>query len=389
MAYVSIPEALRTAGKAVKEDLITNIHENLEDLNSRVDGLSISAGTIILRNDMIKKPSDGLPVGALIWGALSEAQYQGAADEGTWVLCDGDSCAGTDYATLRSVSVVPDVKGRFLRMKDHGVGRNPDGDVALDTAQASSYLNHSHAITGVTVGNDSHTHAWDSFSGLGRHHHLDFTIDSSGSSHTHTLDIISAGSENGGGEESGFVWNDDGVSIGTQTTNSSGAHSHTGQDTDQDDINSNQLEIVADTHNHTLSGSVANSTTGNATETRPINVTENLFIKTEKAYIKTNTQLFVIRVPQDCTVNQVQVTPVIPGTSGNLEIDIKKGTTVAGASTSIFTALPSLAWDDTDPVTGTINPAAAEVDSGHFLVVSISSTQTKLQAFHLFIGADV
>jgi hypothetical protein len=89
------------------------------------------------------------------------------------------------------------------------------------------------------------------------------------------------------------------------------------------------------------------------------------------------------------TLNQVQVTPVEQGTSGNLIIDIKVGDSPGTATTSVFSTLPTLAWDDTLPATGIINSNLAEIAAGQFVVVSIESVQEKLSRFHLYIGGDV
>ena len=71
---------------------------------------------------------------------LTEAEFQAEHDD-TWVLCDGRDVIGSDYAILKEGDAVtshniPDMRGQFLRGKDHGRhledGKgNPDGDLDL------------------------------------------------------------------------------------------------------------------------------------------------------------------------------------------------------------------------------------------------------------------
>lgn len=87
-----------------------------------------------------------LPVGTIIHSMLTTAQF--ATQYGTnWVLADGRSVTGTLYASVTGSSTIPDMRGAFLRAKDHGLGRNPDGDTALGTYQASETLQHTHNST--------------------------------------------------------------------------------------------------------------------------------------------------------------------------------------------------------------------------------------------------
>jgi hypothetical protein len=60
-------------------------------------------------------------------------------------LCDGRSCAGSDYETLTSNSTVPDMRGKFIRMLDPTGSVDPDGAgrSLLDT-QADEFRSHNH-----------------------------------------------------------------------------------------------------------------------------------------------------------------------------------------------------------------------------------------------------
>jgi hypothetical protein len=85
----------------------------------------------------------GLQLGDIKESLLDEATFQSV--HGTsWILADGRSITGTDLATLTGWTNAPDLRGVFLRGKDHGVGRNPDGDTALGTYQLDSLQGHEH-----------------------------------------------------------------------------------------------------------------------------------------------------------------------------------------------------------------------------------------------------
>jgi hypothetical protein len=86
-----------------------------------------------------------LPVGSYANSALTEAQFQGQTSNG-WVLADGRNCAGSAYALLTGFTTVPDMRGRYMRAKDHGAGVNPDGDLALGSTQADIVVAHNHSI---------------------------------------------------------------------------------------------------------------------------------------------------------------------------------------------------------------------------------------------------
>lgn len=86
-----------------------------------------------------------LPVGTIIHSMLSVAQFSTQYGD-NWVLADGRSITGTLYASVTGATNIPDMRGKALRGKDHGVGSNPDGDTALGTYQADEFYSHIHAI---------------------------------------------------------------------------------------------------------------------------------------------------------------------------------------------------------------------------------------------------
>lgn len=87
-----------------------------------------------------------LPVGTVLHSMLSVAQFQ--AQYGTnWVLADGSSCTGTKYASVTGATTLPDMRGVFLRGKNNGATRNPDGDLALGTYTVDKVGAHNHQQT--------------------------------------------------------------------------------------------------------------------------------------------------------------------------------------------------------------------------------------------------
>ena len=88
-----------------------------------------------------------LPVGSVIHSMLTESQFNSESVTGRWVLADGRSVAGSRYAALIAANV-PDMRGTFLRGKNNGLARNPDGDLTLGTYSVDKYLSHFHTFTG-------------------------------------------------------------------------------------------------------------------------------------------------------------------------------------------------------------------------------------------------
>ena len=90
-------------------------------------------------------------VGQILSGMLSEAQFQ-AVHGSSWILADGRSVAGSNYALITGTTTVPDMRGVALRGKSNGRsdgGQNPDGDLALGTYQGDAMGSHNHStLTG-------------------------------------------------------------------------------------------------------------------------------------------------------------------------------------------------------------------------------------------------
>ncbi len=119
------------------------------------------------------------PVGSITHSVLTEAQFNTETNSaGKWVLCDGRSCAGSEYATVTGRSNVPDFGGYFLRMANtSGSMQNPD-NTALLGVQADEIQAHNHTVT-----DPGHTHSSNIagvyYRGLGSgiHGQIDFNAD--------------------------------------------------------------------------------------------------------------------------------------------------------------------------------------------------------------------
>ena len=67
----------------------------------------------------------GAAIGTIVSSLLTAAQM--ASEDATYYLCDGGSCAGTDYATVTGNATTPDLRGQFLRGLDTSGTVDPDG----------------------------------------------------------------------------------------------------------------------------------------------------------------------------------------------------------------------------------------------------------------------
>jgi hypothetical protein len=92
-----------------------------------------------------------VPVGTVVPSMLTEAQFNATVPNGAlWALADGRSVTGSKYAAATGASVLPDLRGQFLRGKNGARSdgkQNPDGDVALGTYQADAFASHTHSAS--------------------------------------------------------------------------------------------------------------------------------------------------------------------------------------------------------------------------------------------------
>lgn len=84
-------------------------------------------------------------VGDVVQSVLDEATFQSLRDT-NWVLCDGRSVVGTDYQSITLNSNIPDLRGKFPRMKDNGAGIDPAGDLPIGTYQVDQIGQHRHPL---------------------------------------------------------------------------------------------------------------------------------------------------------------------------------------------------------------------------------------------------
>jgi len=196
-----------------------------------------------------------------------------------WVLADGQDVTGSEYATITGLTVVPDCRGRFMRMEGTGSaalrglqsqGTAPNGlSNAASTVSGSVDINHDHAAA--TSGNPSANHT----------HGSSFSL--SGGAHNHTYTNFTSGTFDP--PASGWSGDQGGTALQQETVPStSSGHGHTF---------SGSTGTVSSWHTHSTdlpalgasavalgSGSaVAQVITSSDTETRPNNVTCNYFIK--------------------------------------------------------------------------------------------------------------
>ena len=112
------------------------------------------------------------PIGSIKMAMLTEAQMQAQAGE-TWVLADGRSVVGSDYATFFGVTNIPDFRGLFTRMKDNGAGIDETGDPALASYENDNVPYHTHPVS-VNLNNAiRNTYSFGAASGTGERTPID------------------------------------------------------------------------------------------------------------------------------------------------------------------------------------------------------------------------
>lgn len=86
----------------------------------------------------------GLAIGSMEFSFLTLAQFQAINGTG-FVLCDGSALPGGSlYGAITGRVNTPDMRGFYPRMRDHGAGVNPAGDLAVSTVQSAAIKGHSH-----------------------------------------------------------------------------------------------------------------------------------------------------------------------------------------------------------------------------------------------------
>lgn len=116
----------------------------VEHFTEATKPVTIVPGRVIFATDSLKfYIGDGTKwrllnpsyVGDVRQSMLSEAQFQ-SENGNEWILCDGRDVTGSDYASVTGNTVLPDMRGMFVRGKNNGRvdgDENPSGDLALGT----------------------------------------------------------------------------------------------------------------------------------------------------------------------------------------------------------------------------------------------------------------
>lgn len=82
-------------------------------------------------------------LGDIVPAMLTEPEFQSYYGY-NWVLCNGQSIAGSDLDTLASLPNAPDCRGKFVRGLDEG--RGIDTGRVINTTQTAQNIEHSHKI---------------------------------------------------------------------------------------------------------------------------------------------------------------------------------------------------------------------------------------------------
>ncbi len=123
-------------------------------------GQPVSASNLKANLDGLQAQIDAqaMPVGSIVPSLLMEPQFQAVAGNG-WILADGRSVAGSAFAVTTGNANVPDLRGMFLRGRNHGGSpagaradgnENPDGLLTLGNMQGDMIASHAHG----------YIHAW-------------------------------------------------------------------------------------------------------------------------------------------------------------------------------------------------------------------------------------
>jgi len=379
MAYTSIPSENITVGKAVTSELMTTIKDNLDDHESRINGLAVSLGAQDVINEHTPKPVDDLPVGTILWGNITETgsgigagDIQTAFSSGRWFLCDGSDASLYYYGTS-----VPDLRGRYVRMRALGSGSsvNPDGDESLGTLSAFKTDAHTHDMT--------HSHT-DTFAITGNEYALD--------SHTHTAAGMIAKIQFSG---SSFYMKHASAPYVSWTDTAYLPTGHSTVPSSSSRTSGIEVQGYTSQPNNTdreyLSGSVqtyaANGGSTGGNETSPITTHENAFIKVDHSYQVSRD--YTSRVANAMTLNNIQISTLFGANgTGDITIDVKKATTYTGTRTSILASV----WNINTDGTTNINNITVEgaIASGEYVFVEVTSAQeNQLEDLHVFVAGTV
>jgi microcystin-dependent protein len=399
MAFTTIPSAWTDTGKAITRALMDRIRTNLDDVNSRIDTISIAAGSKEIFNDLVEA-DESVPIGTVL-------PFSGPDLPSGFRFCDGSAVNAADFPELHAIvgANVPDMRGRTIVGKDNMGGSAANrvtsgGSGIVGTNLGAVGGTETHTLTGAQMAHNhtmAHTHTLAHTHGMVHQHNI---------AHTHGSGSYAAAiTMHSGGTfdyrlKSAPIYTADrrSGSIGSEaislSTNTGVSIVGTSDDTNNSNSGSSSQSSTASASTETTSAaslsttSAVSSVTATAHQNTQPSIIQNYMIRALNV-IDTNSKLIVKRINQAVRVNNVIVSPSDQGTSGTLELDIKKGTSIAGASLSIFSVKPTLDWNDTTAQSGTTDSNNNLLDVGDYLVISIETTQANLKSFHLLITGDL
>jgi len=316
MAYDSINSTNVAAGKPVTTGLMNKVRTNFDDHESRINSVETGGGAkTVIFSEVVNLET--ARVGEIVWSLLSETEFQkryGAE----WKLIKGQSLSGTDLESFLGPTA-PDARGDFLRLKDNGRGRDPQGDSSIGTSRSDILKSHMHY------------------------------------------------------EE-------------TTTSNSTGSSSARYADNSDNFINAGADEpITYDGDGVPKTVKRGNRVLYGSSETAPKHVLVNAFTK-ENDTIIDYTRIF--RAPAGINIVSATISSLIAGTSGNLEVDILKGSTLGTMATMLNSNI-SLGFAAGNYATSSEGDFAVNtLAQNDFLRVDIKSTQVNQSEFYLNVYGE-
>ena len=177
-----------------------------------------------------------------------------------WVLADGQDVTGSQYASITGLTVIPDCRGRFLRME--GTGSAALRGLQVQATAVNGLVNAASVVTGTT--NIDHNHPTTSSGTISANHtHDSGTLKAQRSTSNGSSNIAGRASST---SNQGTVTTD--INLGGSTGSVSANHTHA---TDLPALGTANISLAS-------GSSTAQAITGDA-ETRPVNATVNYFIK--------------------------------------------------------------------------------------------------------------
>ncbi len=159
-----------SAGKLNQNfDSIKIAIESIPHWTKSANDAILADGGVTVLNDIVSSNGRVRDKSGLVTPVGTISAYGGSSAPTGWLLCDGTSVSQTTYADLYAVIGcnfgcsggnfnLPDLRGRFLRGRDGGVGRDPDsgsrtfmntgGNTAdnVGSVQVDAFKSHTHTV---------------------------------------------------------------------------------------------------------------------------------------------------------------------------------------------------------------------------------------------------